>query len=344
MTSGFRFRKSIKLLPGLDLNISKTGFSFSIGPDDAHITTGTHGTWLYLDLPGSGAYYRRKLDSVAEDAGLKKDNGDKEEAEDERLKVGFTDRLTMPPPELALLDALNELKAGNANRALDHAREAEIADGAFLAGYLALRLGHYEEAVEHFNKALRHPDELGKTFEKHELEFAVGLPISEELSIQLTPTESSILTALAEAYQQVNMPEAAIELLMKLHERDPEDLVVRLSLAELLNERYPNAEQVQQQMVELAEGVHNESPVHAALMYYRGIALRKLGLLEGARDTFNKALRRHKDYPDDLLTALRYERAMVYEAMGDESRAKEEFEKVYAVAPSHEEVAAKLGL
>jgi tetratricopeptide (TPR) repeat protein len=204
--------------------------------------------------------------------------------------------------------------------------------------------GRYQEAIDYFNEALQQRDDLGKTFEKHKLEFAVGLPITEEINVQLTPTENSILTALAEAYHQMDMPEAAIELLMTLNKRDPEDLIVRLSLAELLEERYPDAQQAQQQIVQLAEGVHNESPIHAALMYYRGKALRKLSLLEGALDTLNKALRRHKDYPEDLLTALRYERALVYEAIGKDRKAREEFEKVYAVAPSFGEVAAKLGL
>ena len=338
MASGFRFRKKIKLLPGVDLNISKTGFSFSIGPDKAHITTGTHGTTLYFNLPGSGAYYQKKIGGKNKDT----ENGDKAE---DALKVGFTDRLTTPPPELSLLDALRELNDGNTEKAFEHARqEPRNADGAFLAGYLALRLGHYQDAIEYLNEALRKREELGKTFEKYKLEFAVGLPITEEINVQLTPTENSILIALAETYRQMEMPEAAIEVLMDLHQRDPEDLIVRLSLAELLDERYPDAQQAQQQIVQLAEGVHNESPIHAALMYYRGMALRKLGLLEGALDTFNKALRRHKDYPDDLLTALRYERALVYEATGEAKKAREEFEKVYAVAPSFGEVAAKLGL
>ena len=345
MASGFRFRKKIKLLPGLDLNISKSGFSFSIGPDKAHITTGTHGTTLYFNLPGSGAYYQKKIGGSDKDADANDKNGDKGKQEEEALKVGFTDRLTTPPPELSVLDALREMNDGNAEKAFEHARrEPRNADGAFLAGYLALRLGHYQEAIDYFNDALRQRDELGKAFEKHKLDFAVGMPITEEINVQLTPTENSILIALSEAYHQMDMPEAAIEMLMNLNKRDPEDLIVRLSLAELLDERYPDAQQAQQQMVQLAEGVHNESPIHATLMYYRGLALRKLGLLEGALDTFNKALRRQKDYPDDLLTALRYERALVYEAQGEEQKAKEEFEKVYAVAPSLGEVAAKLGL
>jgi tetratricopeptide (TPR) repeat protein len=136
----------------------------------------------------------------------------------------------------------------------------------------------------------------------------------------------------------------AIETTQQLNQHDPDDLVVRLSLAELLNDRYPDAPQIQQRVIELAEGVHNASPIHAALMFYRARALRKLGMYEGADDTLKKATRRKKDYPKDLLLALTYERAMIYEATGKTKEAQKEFQKVFAEAPTYEDVAAKLGL
>src|SRR4051812_35176464 len=61
--AGFRFHKSLQLLPGVRLNIGKKGTSLSLGPKGAHITTGSTGTYFSLDLPGSGASYRKKLDS-----------------------------------------------------------------------------------------------------------------------------------------------------------------------------------------------------------------------------------------------------------------------------------------
>ena len=119
---------------------------------------------------------------------------------------------------------------------------------------------------------------------------------------------------------------------------------VRLSLAELYDERYSDSGDAQKKIVEFAEGVHNESPLHASLMLYRARALRKLGLLEAAQETLTEALRRKKDYPPDLLIALRYERALVYEATGKDKQARSEFEKLYAEAPTFADVAARVGL
>jgi tetratricopeptide (TPR) repeat protein len=219
-----------------------------------------------------------------------------------------------------------------------------MADGAFLAGFLAFKRGQLPEAANYFKSALEQKDTLGKACEKYEIDMGVSLPITEEVDAYIQPDENGVLLALAETYQHLDQPELAIETLRHLHQQDPDDLVVRLSLAELLDTRYPDAEQIQQQIVQLAENVHNESPIHAALMFYRARALRKLGLLDGALDTLTRALRRKKDYPSDLLLALRYERALVYEATGKEKEAHKEFQKVYAEAPSYEDVAAKLGL
>jgi hypothetical protein len=54
---GFRFRRSIKLLPGLRLNVGKRGISTSIGVRGAHVTFGETGTRTTVGLPGSGVSY-----------------------------------------------------------------------------------------------------------------------------------------------------------------------------------------------------------------------------------------------------------------------------------------------
>ena len=51
---GFRFRRSIKLLPGIRLNFGKRGVSTSIGVRGAHVTFGKTGTRTTLGVPGSG--------------------------------------------------------------------------------------------------------------------------------------------------------------------------------------------------------------------------------------------------------------------------------------------------
>ena len=54
---GFRFRKSIKILPGVRINFGKKSASISIGPQGAKMTVGTKGTRLTAGLPGTGLSY-----------------------------------------------------------------------------------------------------------------------------------------------------------------------------------------------------------------------------------------------------------------------------------------------
>jgi tetratricopeptide (TPR) repeat protein len=361
---GLTFRKSIQLLPGLKINLSKTGASLTVGPRGAHVTVGRGRPKLTLDLPGTGIYFRRTLgtsdskekpsqkqaDTTAEGKDRKiaaDDQSQQEPADNQKgiLNLGLLDRLLTPPDEQELVDGLRELEQGNYDAAYAHFRKAtSLPDGAFLAGFLALRRGDYNQAVADLNIALAAKDKLGSIFAKYGVDTTVELPIVEDIAAEIRPDERGVLFALSEAYQQVGMLQQAIHCLRLLHAADPEDLMVRLALAEVYSEAYPDDTQIPQEIVMLAEGVHNESPIHAMLLYYRANALRKLGLYEAARETLTEALRRKKDYPEDLLRALRYERALLYETTGQQKRAQAEFQKIYAEAPTFADVAVRLGL
>jgi hypothetical protein len=54
---GWRFRRSIKFLPGIRLNLSRSGVSASVGVRGAHITVGNGKVRTTVGLPGSGLSY-----------------------------------------------------------------------------------------------------------------------------------------------------------------------------------------------------------------------------------------------------------------------------------------------
>ncbi len=54
---GFRFHKSIKLIPGIKLNMSKSGPSLSVGGKGMTFNLGSKGTKTTVGLPGTGASY-----------------------------------------------------------------------------------------------------------------------------------------------------------------------------------------------------------------------------------------------------------------------------------------------
>lgn len=54
---GFRFRRSLRLFPGVRINLSRSGISASIGVRGAHITVGHGKVRETVGLPGSGISY-----------------------------------------------------------------------------------------------------------------------------------------------------------------------------------------------------------------------------------------------------------------------------------------------
>ena len=59
---GFRFRRSIRLAPGIRLNLSSRGLSASVGPRGASINVGPRGTYANVGIPGTGLSSRTRLD------------------------------------------------------------------------------------------------------------------------------------------------------------------------------------------------------------------------------------------------------------------------------------------
>jgi hypothetical protein len=53
----FRFYRRMHILPGLSVNLSKSGPSLSVGVRGAHVTLGPRGIRRTVGIPGSGLYY-----------------------------------------------------------------------------------------------------------------------------------------------------------------------------------------------------------------------------------------------------------------------------------------------
>jgi len=359
---GFRFFKRIGLAKGVTLNLSKSGGSVSVGPQGARLTLGPQGARISLGIPGTGLYYTTNFSlgkigkmfggsSEAEATGTAQTQAPGEtqaaaptpaETENAQATKETLTQLNVPDDQKALAEGCKALAEGNEDAAFSHFQNAtHLADGAFLAGVLALKKERLDDAVKYLTIAANEENELGRYLANYGVDATLSLPITEGVTAHITPTAQGALLALAEAYQaQKKIPEA-IACLERLQQHGPVDVVVKLSLAELWAENYSDKETLQK-VVKLTEGVENESAAHAALLLYKAQALRGLGLLDGAADVLTATLRRQKDRPDELLRALRYERAVVYEDQGQTKKARTEFEKIYAEDPNYEDVATRL--
>jgi len=364
---GFRFWRRIKLMPGVTLNLSKTGASLSFGPRGARYTIGSHGRRATVGIPGTGLFYTEKLSKgKKESAGKPKrrtparrpapastrsqgrapsGSAALPERPEDRLHLDSLARLGLSRDEEAFVDGGRELALGHMDAALRKLEGAvSLADGAFLAGFLALGAERLADAERWLRAAEENRARLGRLFKKYAVVPRLEMPVTDEVTALVKPDLRGILLGLVEIHQrQKNWPQA-IAGLERLRRLEPDDVVVKLSLAELLLEEHPGDKPTLERVVRLAEGIANENAVHAALLLQKARALRGLGLPEAARATLTTALRRRKNRPPELLHALRYERALACEDLGDTTRARRDLEKLYAAAPTYEDVATRLGL
>jgi tetratricopeptide (TPR) repeat protein len=387
----FRFFRRLKIAPGVSLNLSRSGVSPSIGVPGARVTLGRDGLRRTVGLPGTGLYYTEvdRHGGGGPDRSRDRGRGGRRRRAQHRdrrptrtdprpdprpapppvprqLDLGFFQRLFTPKAERDFVAGCKAHVTGDDQAAREaFARAADDhADAAFLAGFLALNADLTDDAVRHLERALARQRTLGRLFDKYGLSVELALPVTDLVVAHVRPGRRGALLGLVEAYQARGRLADARAALEKLHRDDPDDVLVRVSLAEMLLDGHgggprgrdtgrsaapddddtPLDRRTARRLVELAGQVENASSTHAVLMLYKGRALRALGLATAARDVLTAALRRRKDRDPEVLRAVRKERARVYEDLGRKARARGEWERVFADDPSDPEAAARLGV
>src|SRR5262249_26093515 len=151
----------------------------------------------------------------------------------DRLTPSFFEKLSLPSEQKALADGCQALASGDEDAAFDHLQKAiHLADGAFLAGFLALKKGRLEEATQYLTAAASQEQELGRYLSRYGIVATMSLAVTEEVSAHVGSDIRGVLLALAEAYQAQERRQDAIACLERLRRLEPDDVVVKLSLAE----------------------------------------------------------------------------------------------------------------
>ena len=347
---GFRFFRRKKILPGITLNLSRSGPSLSFGPCGAKYTVGSKGRRTTFGIPGTGLFYTQQSKSSSSKKPVKEQEvmygrGAEQAGSDEPLTLGFFRRLITPDNEKALVDGFREMSQGKENKAAQHLSKAsDIPDGAFLRGFLSLKKKRYKDAIRFLSLAASGEKDLNRHFSKYGITAAVTLPVTNEISITIGPDFQGAMLALAEAYQAAGNLPKALQCVNNILGRHSQDLIALLSSVEIIMDLDTEETKKYKGVVEATQLITNETAIHTALLMYRARALRKLGLLDAARDTATKTLRRTKNRPEELMLSLRYERAMIYEHLGHKKRARKDLEKIYARDTGFEDVEERLGV
>lgn len=318
---GFRMRKSIKIAPGVRMNISAKSIGVSAGVRGARVSASSSGRrTTSVGIPGTGLSYvssssrgsrpakpapRKVTRPPAPSRPASHKPGMFSPAWEKALFKRMVSQKGPTYEELAekYPEALNTISMVEAMfvafPANDEYRLKVILNGLHEAGY--------EPSNDTFLRAYTHD---GK----------ITLTVAEGVSAQMPISRSAIALQLAELEQARSERSRAIEIVESI---EPTTMAA-VSLAELYAAvgRWDD-------VVDLTNGVTNEDEPSTYLLMQRARALREQGYFEAAREASKEALR-IRSRPAELRNLAYVERGQAYLAENKTAMARKDFERVLA--------------
>jgi tetratricopeptide (TPR) repeat protein len=347
-----RFRRSIKLGKGLRLNVSKTGLGLSAGVRGARYSVHSSGrTTRSVGIPGSGVGFV----STSMGGGKRGSTSGSHTRRQQVVVPPQNAAAMLPKPglfsskaEKRYHEGVHAYLRGEHQKALSALDEVLAAEPTAVSAHLiaAICIGKLEgpdaEQIRHLETLIGSdaamPDKLqAKYLPAGMVSLSLMGRVTEHINAEVPFDSVGATLLLAEHYQEAQRLEEAIGLVQQLHEANPTDPAIRLSLADLLL-----ADDDFDGVVEAATGATNDSDLGAALLHLRAAALFALGHQTAALDSFRDALAK-PSRDADLLMVIRYDRALAYEASGQHGRAKQDLERLFARDPGYLDVRERLG-
>ena len=290
----FRIWRRFRPLPGLSINLSKTGLSASVGPRGAQYTVGPRGSRTTVGLPGTGFYWTShgKASEIQEAAPLPKPYS---------IASIFT-----PGYIKNTIRGLEAIAADDGAKALRHLGKAPNSpDANYLAGFLCLAHDSGEAAIQNFLAARGQLMTLGNTFDQYGLDASLVYSLGLDVNVRIHPDASGLAIGLAESYLLTDQIGAACATLQDAIDLDPRDHIARAFLVRILWHRPDQNPEHLNTILEAAAGIENDTALESYLLLYRARALRALDLgYQGHRSRSRSGPDRH-DY--DIYVWKRFE-------------------------------------
>jgi tetratricopeptide (TPR) repeat protein len=330
-----RFRKSIRVAPGLKVNFTKTGIGMSVGGRGARYSVHSSGRHTAsVGLPGTGL-------SFVSTSSHKNARGTRRRATSTLYQTHYN-----APPR----PAKPGLFAPKGEKLLYAAIKADL-DSSLLAQVEAIP--HFTRTAQLFN-ALRLTKEEDKSasiqilqslhdegYHPENDKLVIKYANATKLTVGSLPGINLVLTLayddmtifLAELYRQQDKFKEASALLQSA----PKGFNRAIFICRLCDSAEKYAP-----ILSVTNGLTNDSENSMLLLIYRGVALGKTGHMDASIATFKEALR----YPSrdlDLRMLGWRERGRMYLEAGKKSLAKKDLEKVFAENSEYPEIVELLG-
>jgi tetratricopeptide (TPR) repeat protein len=288
-----RYRKSIRLGGGARMNLSKSGIGFSAGVPGFPVSTNSSGrTTRTVGIPGTGLYSVSRTGSTSRRTSTGSPSAG---ARSRSVSVPASQAPSLLPkpgwlagaPAKRYYEGVQAYLQGDYARALNAFRACLAADPRVPSARLfaALCIGKTDgpdtEQIEHLEAVATSPDSMPDRLQQKYLPagfvtLAMGVSITDVISGDAPFDSGGATLMLAELYQKAGRLEEALGLIQQLHEADPANPVIRLSLADLYF-----ADLDYEGVLDAASTATNDSDIGVALLHLRAASLRALDHMDG---------------------------------------------------------------
>lgn len=337
---GFRFFKRVSLLPGVTMNFSKSGPSFSFGPRGLKYTVGPKGTRSTFGIPGTGLYY-----TTSKSWNKKEQRDGNTQHHNPVNSIGAFQQMLMSTEEKQLVRGLQAMLSGNIGEAKEAFRlGSKLLDSVFMYGYLALGAKSYTEAEDSFSTCFSDINGLGKSIGKIDANFDLLLDITEYIEAPIRLDGRGLGLSMLEALQHQKKHSEAIRLVEELYRAFPKDKVIRLTAIDFIAQSLSSDKEQLNYAIELSNGIGNEEPIDTNILYLRAYVMYRLDLASAAITQLTDALRRTKNRPEEMIMDIRFLRGQILEISGERARARKDYETIFAKDPEYQDIAKRLGI
>ena len=337
-----RFRRRLKIAPGISLNFNKNSVGLSLGVRGAHYTMNSNGRrTISAGIPGTG------ISSVKTISGgtHARRTYSKSEPADFPQSVPPSPGLFAAKIERALyaylMDIYDADSTDTPQQVVEKAAVLKTEHPALAPALDLITFAHssidpaFSDNVEAWGKQLW--DNRAAVFSDALVEkYMVGIIPSTDITRGIATHEIYDEQVLGFIWSEVlQSKEKYDEALAVLEQMEPDQLVaISIADIELTNGKFDEA-------IETTEDIENEDDATAMLLVLRGVAFREKKLLDASAECFKRALS-HKSRSEGVRHRAHFERAETYSRMGKKAMAIKDLENILVDEPDYPEVEEKL--
>ena len=364
---GFRFRRSMKILPGIRLTVGKKSIGISAGVPGARVSLNSSGrVTTSAGIPGSGLYWTESK-SIKKKLATSGSSRTEETIVDDEV---YVEDVYIPAAQA--LDAPLSLRREPAKSHIFSSKEEKALSALFYDIYGDQAANPPAKVFEKSRAVAQEHPELalamqavqvlhGSTNEELKNESFVLAdqlwpqrealftnPLVQKYFASITPgvmitpgifaNERYNLKALGLIYAEILQVQGNYAKALEVVEEIDSDQMTAISVAdlEIALLKFDDA-------IATTEDIENEDDATAMLLVLRGIAFREKGFFDASLECLKQSVAK-RSRSEGILNRGLWERSFTYERMGKKALAKKDLEKIMAREPSYSGLNERLSL